>query len=311
MTGRVDFYAAVYGENGQALRDVRLGDVDALHPLASAFKPLVVQAALQDVDAGRLTLNTLLETTPGRRSIEGYPAGKNSVEKLGRRALVNSDNTASDILHLAAGTERVARAVHAASPCTSVLHTTKALWGTQSGLLPNVLRPGRDAAAYAAAPFEDRLPTSLALNRAAQGLMGPQVEAALDVYFHGPTYDPALELAVQNVSTPRAYAGLLARTLPGAALGRATRGLFRAWLSDSCCKPKAPTLKTGFWGAKAGSGWRLLTLTGVVELPGGQTLAYAYLNDRSDTLESEDMERQIPALVRWLDGTLADLARGR
>ena len=309
VTGRVDFYAAVYDRAGRPLRDVRLGNVDALHPLASAFKPLVVQAALQDVDAGRLSLGTLLETTPGRRSIEAYPAGKNSVEKLGRRALVLSDNTASDVLHLAAGTERVARAVHTVSPCTAVLHTTKALWSAQAGLLPDVWRPGPDAITYAAAPFADRLPTALALNRRAQDLTGPQVEAALDVYFRGPAYDPALELAVQNVSTPRAYAGLLARTLPGLALKPATRRLFRAWLADGCCKPKSPMLKASFWGAKAGSGWRILTLTGAAELPNGQTLAYAYLNDGSDTLESEDMERQIPAVVRWIDASLADLAR--
>lgn len=311
VTGRVDFYAAVYDRAGRPLRDVRLGDVDALHPLASAFKPLVVQAALQDVDAGRLTLGTLLETTAGRRSIEAYPAGKNSVETLGKRALVRSDNTASDLLHLAAGTERVARAVHTASPCTSVLHTTKALWAAQAGLLRDVFVPERDAAGYAAAPFEARLPIALKLNRRAQDLTGPVVEAALDVYFHGSTYDPALELAVQNTSTPRAYAGLLAHTLPGAALKPATRRLFRAWLSESCCKPKAPTLKVNFWGAKAGSGWRILTLTGAAELPNGQTLAYAYLNDGSDTLDAEDMERQIPAVVRWIDGTLADLARSR
>ncbi|EYB67793.1 Beta-lactamase [Deinococcus phoenicis] len=311
ITGRVAFYAAVYGTDGQPLRAVQLGDVDALHPLASAFKPLVVRAALQEVDAGRLSLGTRLETTPGRRSIEGYPAGRNTVEQLARLALVRSDNTASDILHLAAGPERVARAVGALSPCTRILHTTKALWAAQAGLLPDVFRPGVDGAGSAALPLEERLPVAQALNRRAQDLTGPQVEAALDRYFHGPDYDPALELAVQNTSTARAYAGLLARTLPGNDLKPTTRRLYRAWLADGCCKPAHPTLPAPFWGAKAGSGWRILTLTGAAELPGGQVLAYAYFNDGSDTLDAEDMERQIPALVRWLDATLTALAAGR
>ncbi|GAA5513987.1 hypothetical protein Dcar01_02736 [Deinococcus carri] len=310
VTGRVAFYAAVYGPDGQPLRDVRLGDVDALHPLASAFKSLVVRAALQEVDAGRLTLGTQLETTPGRRSIERYPAGRNTLEQLARFALVRSDNTASDILHLAAGPERVARAVAALSACTHILHTTKALWAAQAGLLPDVFRPGTDAARYAALPLEERLPVAQALNRRAQDLTGPQVETALDRYFHGQGYDPALELALQNTSTARAYAGLLARTLPGNDLKPTIRRLFRAWLADGCCKPAHPTLPATFWGAKAGSGWRILTLTGAAELPGGQVLAYAYLNDQSGTLDAEDMERQIPAVVRWLDATLTALAAG-
>jgi len=309
VTGRVGFYAGLYDAQFRPLRALGLGPVNALFALGSAFKPQVVRAALQEVDAGRLSLNALITTTPGKRSIEGYPPGQNTVAQLSQWALERSDNTASDLLQLGLGPPKIARAVHALSPCTSLLHTTKAWWAAQSGLMPDVfpdLVP--DAVQASSQPFETRLKLAERLNTRAQDFTGPQVEAALDRYFHGPAYAPALELALQNTSTPQGYADLLVRTLGGNDLKPATRALFRRWLAASCCQPRRPALRALYWGHKAGSGWRLLTLTGYAELPGGRRLAYAYFNDGSDTLESEDMERQIPAVVAWIDAALAELS---
>ena len=310
VTGRVGFYAGLYDAQFRSLKALGVGQSNALFALGSAFKPQVVRAALQEVDAGRLSLGALITTTPGKRSIEGYPPGQNTVAQLAQWALERSDNTASDLLQLGLGPPKIARAVHMLSPCTSILHTTKAWWAAQSGLMPDVF-PNlvTDAVNASSQPFEARLALAERLNARAQDFTGPQVEAALDAYFHGPAYAPALELALQNTSTPQGYADLLARTLGGDGLKPATRALFRQWLAASCCQPRRPALKTFYWGHKAGSGWRLLTLTGFAELPGGRRLAYAYFNDGSDTLESEDMERQIPALVAWIDAALAELAR--
>lgn len=310
VTGRVGFYAGLYDAQLRPIKALGLGQVNALFALGSAFKPQVVRTTLQEVDAGRLSLNALITTTPGKRSIEGYPPGQNTVAKLSQWALERSDNTASDLLQLGLGPPKIAWAVHSLSPCTSILHTTKAWWAAQAGLMPDVfpnLVP--DAVNASVLPFEARLTLAERLNTRAQDFSGPQVEAALDTYFHGPAYAPALELALQNTSTPQGYADLLARTLGGDGLRPATRALFRRWLSDSCCQPRRPILRALYWGHKAGSGWRLLTLTGYAELPGGRRLAYAYFNDGSGTLESEDMERQIPALVAWIDAALAELAR--
>ncbi|AWN22703.1 serine hydrolase [Deinococcus irradiatisoli] len=311
VTGRVGFYAALYDTQLRPLRASALGQTNALFALGSAFKPQVVRAALQEVDAGRLSLKALITTTPGKRSIERYPAGQNTVSQLAQWALERSDNTASDLLQLGIGPDKIARAVRALSPCTTILHTTKAWWAAQAGLMPDIfpnLVP--DALSAARQPFETRLQLAARLNARAQQFSGPQVEAALETYFHGPAYAPELEVALQNTSTPQSYADLLVRTLGGAGLQPLTGKLFRGWLSRSCCQPKTPGLNTTYWGHKAGSGWRLLTLTGYAELPGGQKLAYAYFNDQSSTLESEDMERQIPAVVSWIDGVLSSLARG-
>ncbi len=316
VTGRVNFYAAEYDpRTHQTLRALALGRPDDVQPLASSFKPLVVQAALQEVDAGRLRLNTLLTTTAANRSIEGYPAGSNSVQVLAKRAIYLSDNTASDLLHLAAGPERLAREVRRQSPCTSLLLTTKAWWAAQAGLLPAVLTPDPVAGlrAYGAQPFDQRLLTARALIAAAQKVTGPEVERQLDLYFHGPTYAADLELAVQNTSTARVYTDLMARTLPGAALKPATRTVFRDILATGCCRPKTPKLDATYWAAKAGSGWGILTLTGYVETGDGRRFAYTYLNDGSVTTDAEEMEKQIRPVVLWIEQNLLTLRaqRGR
>lgn len=310
VSGRVNFYVAEYQpETLQPLRALSLGDPDDVQPLASTFKPLVLQGVLQDVDSGRLRLNSVFTTTAANRSIEAYPAGNNTLQVLARRAIYLSDNTASDILHLAYGPERLARAVRQNSPCTTVLLTTKAWWAAQAGLVPAVLTPDTAAGArvYGAQPFEQRLLTARHLIAGAQQRTGPEVERRLEAYFHGPTYAADLEVNLQNTSTARAYTDLMARTLPGQALGPATRKVFRDILATGCCRPQTPKLNATYWAAKAGSGWRILTLTGYVETGDGRRFAYTYLNDGSATKTAENMERQIRPVVLWIEQSLLAL----
>ena len=218
VSGRVRFYAARYDPQTLAtLNAVALGRVNEMQPLASAFKPLVVHGLLKDVDAGRFTLSSLFTTTAANRSIEAFPAGRNSLLTLAKRAISLSDNTAADLLMLAYGPQRLARDVRAQSVCTSVLLTTKAWWTAQAGLATGVLGSDTLAGAqrYAQQGFEDRLETARQLIGASATVDAPTLEHALDVYFHGPTYTQALELALQNTSTVNAYADLLARVLAG------------------------------------------------------------------------------------------------
>ncbi|GAA5533855.1 serine hydrolase [Deinococcus aluminii] len=311
VTGRVSFYAALYGKTGPT-RSLALGDMDAVYPLASTFKPLVVHGILRDVDAGKFKLNTPFTTTAANRSIEGYPAGTNTLQELAQRAIHLSDNTANDILQLAYGPARLAREVRATSPCTTVLHTTKAWWAAQAGLTPDVLGPDplTRLRTLAQQSFEQRLLTARVLNTAAQAVAAPRLEAALDAYFHGQTYTPELEYYVQNTSTARAYTDLMAQTLSGADLKPGTRAVYRKILQSGCCRPKTPRLQATYWAAKAGSGWRLLTLTGYVETPGG-VMAYTYLNDQSDVTDAEEMEKQIRPVVAWIEGNLLTLQGAR
>lgn len=317
VSGRVSFYAAIYDAAGRPVRAVTHGNVNDLHPLASAFKPLVVQAMFREIDAGRYTLSTRFTTTPANRSIEAYPAGTNSLHELARRTVYNSDNTASDILQLAYGPGRLARETRRASPCTSVMLTTKGWWSAQSGLIPEVvpvdpltLNTLPTAAAYARQPLEERILTANRIIKASQTVAGPKLEKDLDTYFFGPSYTPELEFYLQNMSTASAYTDLMARTLSGVNLRPATKKAFRDLMATGCCRPKKPVLKAKYWAAKAGSGWRLLTLTGYLELPDGQVMAYTYLNDQSDARHSGTIEKQIRPLVLWIEQNLLTL-RGR
>ncbi|MFC4638384.1 serine hydrolase [Deinococcus hohokamensis] len=317
VSGRVSFYAAVYSTAGQPVRAITLGDVDDLHPLASTFKPLVVQGILREVDAGKYKLTTRFTTTAANRSIESYPPGSHTIRDLAQRTLYDSNNTASDILHLAYGPGRLAREVRRLSPCTSVFLTTKGWWSAQSGLIPEVmpvdpltLNTLPSAAAYARQPLEERILSAHRIIQASMAVSAPKLEKDLDLYFFSPNYTPELEFYVQNMSTARAYSDLMARTMSGANLKAGTKQVFRELLATGCCRPKQPRLKARYWAAKAGSGWRVLTLTGYVEMPDGQVMAYTYLNDQSDATFTQTIEQQIRPLVGWIEGNLITL-RGR
>lgn len=312
VSGRVSFSAAEYDPATlRVRRSLGLGATNEVFAIASTVKPLIVELALRDVDAGLLSMNTPLTTTAATRSIELYPAGTNTLQTLARRAIERSDNTAADLLHLRVGTQRLTRSVRERSPCTGVFLTGKAAWAAQGGLQSEVL--GDDLAVgaqwYSHLPFEAKLWTATRMNLGAATWTGPQVEAAIDRYFRGPAYSPDIDLAVHTTSTARAYTDLMARVVPGRNLRPSTRRLFREWLAKGCCRPKKPRLDAAYWGAKAGSGWRLLTLTGAVETTDGRLFAYTYLNDGSDVQDSEDMEEQIPAVVSWIERGLIQLAQ--
>ncbi|UBV44909.1 class A beta-lactamase-related serine hydrolase (plasmid) [Deinococcus taeanensis] len=311
VSGRVSFFAAIYDDSGQPVRTITLGNPDAVHPLASTFKPLVVRAILGDVDGGRFKLTSPFTTTVANRSIEGYPQGTNPLQDLVRRAIYESDNTAADILHLAYGPARLAREVNSRSPCTKVLLTTKAWWAAQSGQTPQVMpldpRTGNvlpRAAAYAQLPFEERVAFAQRLIQESQTLNAPAMNKKLDQYFLGPSYTPDLEVYIQNTSTAWAYSDLMLRTLSGDGLQPVTRALFRTVMATGCCQPKVPKLKPAYWAAKAGSGWRLMTMTGYVEMPDGYNMAYTYLNDRSTTTYAGNMEKQMRPVLGWIEQNL-------
>lgn len=309
VTGRVAFYAAEYDPNTWAVKQaVGLGRINELHPTASLYKGLLIEAVMRDVDAGKLSLKQPFETTPANRSIEAYPPGVNTLASLARRAIQESDNTAADILHLAYGPQRLSRFIAQRSPCTTLLLTTKAMWAAQAGLLPEILGLNVSAGtgAYATLPWEEKLSQASAMILAAQNFTGPEVEARLDAWFRGPLYTPQVDLNVQPLTTAQAFTALVARTFSGVQLAQ-SRATFRQIMALGCCRPKRPRLPALYWAAKAGSGWRILTLSGYVETRAGRRFAYTYLNDLSATDDSALMEAQIRPLVQWIEDVLLDL----
>jgi beta-lactamase class A len=310
VSGRIAFYAAAYRDGVLIPKSaIAVGDPNSVFPMESMHKTFVVHAAMQAVDAGILRLEQKFKTTPANRSVENYPKGSNSLLELATRAIAKSDNTASDILHIAVGTDSLARKIKTISPCTTILLTSKAYWAAQGGLSSSVL--GKDllpgAQRYAALPFEQRLVIASRLNAADQKVTAPAVERAIDRYFHSPIYTPELELWLQNTTTAQAFTDLLVKVLPTKELKPQTRKAFRKIMESGCCFSKKSPLPSVYRAAKAGSGWRMLMLSGYAEMPNGLSVAYTYLNDQSNDLDAEMMEKQIRPINIWIDQVLRNL----
>jgi beta-lactamase class A len=310
VSGRVAFYAVAY-RNGVLIPEsaVAIGDPSSVFPMESMHKTFVVHATMRAVDAGILKLEQQFKTTPANQSIEAYPKGSNSLLELAKRAIAKSDNTASDILQLAVGTDSLARKIKTISPCTTILLTSKAFWAAQGGLSSSVLGTNLmlGAQRYAALPFEQRLEVASRLNAAAQKVTALAVERAIDRYFHSPIYTPELELWLQNTTTALAFTDLLVKVLLANDLKPPTRKIFRKIMEMGCCFLKSSPLHSVYRAAKAGSGWRMLMLSGYAELPQGLSLAYTYLNDRSSVEDAEDIEEQIRPVNAWIDQVLLRL----
>ncbi|ADV68287.1 serine hydrolase [Deinococcus maricopensis] len=318
VTGRVAFYAERFDARTLAPVAAVGLDADRVVPLASAYKTLVAWSVLRDVDAGRLNLSTRVTSTPANRSIEGYSRGTNALGTLLERSIVNSENTAADILHRATGVRAVADlAVRAGGPCVRVETPNKAYWAAQAGQLPQLFpaltRTELRASAEAqyALPRDARLERSRALTTAALNVDPDALRREVDAYFKSDRYDPQVDTLLFNNATPRSFTDALKVAFTRNDLKVTTNRTFRNVMAQGCCRPKAPTLKFTYWGAKAGSGWRLLTLSGYVELPDGGRVAYLYANTDSDASEDAEIEAQIRPVVQWIDGVLADLVRAK
>jgi len=317
VSGTVAFYAAHYLPDGRKTHDVRYGPVDTRLPLASAFKTTLLYTVLQQVDDGHLHLDQPFETTDANQSIEAFPPERiNTLDRLAELTIRNSDNTASDILHLAADPARVAERTTQLSPCTHIHLTTKAFWAAMSGLIPEIIDPStpetlrNSARTFAALPAQEKRDVAARINTLAQGVHQQAVYDGLDTYFNGANYHPENDVSLLNSSTARAYSDLLSRLFLHSTLQPATRARFREIMASGCCtKPtEGVPFPYTYWGAKAGSGWRLLTMTGFMELPDGSGIAYTYVNHESDVQDAEEIEEQLRPVLNWIVAAVTPLA---
>jgi beta-lactamase class A len=311
VTGRVGFFADYYkkGESSPS-QSIAYGPVNAFFPTISMYKSLVVFDALEKVDQKRLSLNQKFITTPQNQSIEKFPPGSNPLSYLLQRTIQRSDNTASDIVHLAVGPKALAYTVKNNSPCTNVLITSKAWWGTQGGLFPQVIGKNlpKGIKSYYDLPFEARVDMARKLIAASMKVTGKQVELSLDRYFGGPNYTAKIEFWLQNITTPQAYTRLFYSLFANSPLSPKSQTLFRDLMKLGCCYQTGGPLPVSYRAAKIGSGWRMLTLSGYTELKNGDKLVYTYMNDQSDTKDSNDMDKQIRVVNQWIDLNLAQIA---
>ncbi|GGR39659.1 hypothetical protein GCM10008957_55560 [Deinococcus ruber] len=307
VSGNVSFMAAVIDPLTLRPTRVALLNPDALHPMASTFKQLVLWSVLRDVDAGRLTLQQTFSTTPQNRSLESYTPGERTVLQLAKASISHSENTAADILMRATTPDRVQDLIDGVGTChTSVLMPTKAYWSVKAGLLPQDFDPADLLAATA--PLlngDDATRRTLARRAVADSLQVdvPRLRAALDAFDTGRAYDPNIDWQVENHTTPREMVDLISYAYLRNGLSPSQNTLYWTLMSSGCCQPDRKA-SYAYWGAKSGTDWGLLNLTGLVRTRDGQYVAYAYMNHQSQVHDVLALQRQKPLVTNWIAGVV-------
>jgi beta-lactamase class A len=154
------------------------------------------------------------------------------------------------------------------------------------------------ARAFDAATGEDRLQRAERLVQASFTVLAPTLLKQIDVYFKGKIYNPEIDLKTQNSSTPLEFAALAAYVHRSGTLTPSSQKQLDDIMAKGCCKPKLKNLR--YWGGKAGSGWRILTLTGYLERDDGRQVAYSYFNAESNKTDSLAIEAQIPVALEYI-----------
>lgn len=302
LTGRVGLYVAELDPATKLVMRYLAQNENDRFPLASAYKQAVAFKAFQAIDVGMLAPDELLETTAEVRSIETTSWGFNRVDKLLEKQLVDSQNTANDLIHLRIGLVAPQDLADQLGLCqTRLLLTTKAFWTAQAGLGGADFPPDHlleAARAFNASTGEDRLQRAERLVQASFTVLAPTLLKQIDVYFKGKIYNPEIDLKTQNSSTPLEFAALVAYLHHSGTLTPSSQKQLNDLMAKGCCKPKLKNLR--YWGGKAGSGWRILTLTGYLERDDGRQVVYSYFNAESNKTDAETIELQISAALEYI-----------
>ncbi|WP_170131019.1 serine hydrolase [Deinococcus yavapaiensis] len=307
LTGELGLYVAVIDPvTAQPLRAI-VRNADAQFPLASSYKGPLLWAVLREVDAGRLKLSDRLVTDDANRSLGAFPKGANDVATLLRLMISRSDNTATDLLHRRIGLEKPQLLADELGLCrTRLLLPTKTWWTAQAGLSKEFPRENlkNAAARFASAPREEQLKLARSLDATAKTLQANTVESALDRYFASKVYSPDIDRDTQNASTPFEFATLLAHEHLKSGLSLGAQEFLRDTLKLGCCEKRAFG-PFSYFGGKGGSGWRILTMTGYLELPSGEHIVYAFMNHGS--AKTVNTLSDIPAAFEWINTAIGQL----
>ncbi|GGJ44173.1 serine hydrolase [Deinococcus roseus] len=313
LTGRIGLFVAEL--DPKTLRPSRAVayNADQEFPLASSYKQVVLYDILQDVDAGKYTLDSTLTTTEALRSLQAYPEGSNTIRQLADRAIRLSDNTANDMLHHATGILHPQQTADNMGLCnTRLLLTTKAWWTAQAGLGGKYFPKGsllKSAQAFGSANRASQITMAQDLVQTSMKVNADKLLVALDGkegYFLN-RYDPRIDLNTQNKSTPREFTALVTLPFRPGRLSKSSLQFYKSTYAKGCCQPATLPFPVNYWGSKSGSGWRLLALTGYLELPNGKKFAYTYFNHESKVANSVSVKAQAPTVLKWITEAIDSL----
>jgi hypothetical protein len=259
---------------------------DAVFPLASSFKLFVLYALLEEVAAGRLSLETAIPTVRAAASLGDRKPALSPLRRLAQMMIYHSGNTASDVLFKLVGLDAPGRLIaRLGLEQTRVVLPTREYYVIIGGLDPAF--PADDLVAatarFAALDPAAQAATIAAVSERAADRAPRDIEKATEPFYgyehytRGETYRILDQL--DNVSTPAAMVRLMRFLYEGAGLPPPLQAELQHILARGDDARDAGCFhgKIARWGGKGGSDLSQASVNGYAVAPDGRVLVYSLL----------------------------------
>src|SRR5579859_1823887 len=214
--GQAGAAALVLAPDGTAVLDEYRYRADEIFPLASSFKLFVLQGLLEEVAAGRWSLETAIPTVRAHASLGDRKPALSPLRRLAQTMIYHSGNTASDVLFKRLGLAAPGRLIGRLGLApTRVVLPTREYYVIVGGLDPEF--PGDDllaaTARFAALAPEAQVACIERVAQRAAGLSIQEIERATEPFYRYTHYDRRATYTIldqiDNVSTPGAMVRFL------------------------------------------------------------------------------------------------------
>ena len=315
FTGDIGVYAVTISPTASAFLPISevSSNPDQSFPLASSFKPLVLHAALRDVDAGVLGWRDRINIQVSDRSLDYGGYGRRSpVKKLAIKMIKRSHNTSTDVLFKTVGIGAPTAILDSwGLTNTRVVVPTREFWLGLSGLVPSEFDNTdlvNDAAAFAADTRAGQIATVEALRTLGAGFSVDQIDRATNPFYNFNLYNQATTFDVlddiDNIATPRAMVEAYWNMFFQSGLSPDSDANFRKVMSrgDGKVDKLEINVPLNYWGGKGGSDLGMGSVAGYGETRKGNHVIYAIFGSR---MTNEDADWTIiESLITWVFDTL-------
>jgi hypothetical protein len=321
-TGRVDHLlnrvgghaggaAVLLAPDGETVLAQYACRADDVFPLASSFKLFVLHALLEDVAAGRRSLDTAIPTVRAATSLGDRKPQLSPLRRLAQMMIYHSGNTASDVLFKLVGLDAPQRLIaRLGLEQTRVVLPTREYYVIIAGLDPEF---PPDDLLQATARFAALAPAAQAACIAqvaarAANLSTREIEKATEPVYRYQRYTRPETYRIldqlDNVSTPRAMLRLMRFLRAGGDLPPALAAEMHSILARGDGGRDAGCFhgKVRAWGGKGSSDLSQASLNGYAEAPDGCILVYSLLSSHlhDDYRGAERLCQALDALYQAL-----------
>jgi beta-lactamase class A len=315
FTGDIGVYAVTISPTASEFLPISevSSNPDQSFPLASSFKPLVLHAALRDVDAGVLGWRDRINIQASDHSLDYGGYGKRSpVKKLANKMIKRSHNTSTDVLFKTVGIGAPTAILDSWGLTNArVVTPTREFWLGLSGLVPSQFDStdlANDAAAFAADTRAGQIATVEAVRSLGSGFSVDQIDRATNPFYNFNLYNQATTFDIlddiDNVATPRemveAYWNMFFLNGLSAESDENFRKLMKK--GDGRVDRRQINVPLRYWGGKGGSDLGMGSVAGYGETRNGKHIIYAIFGSRM-TDEDGDWDI-IETNIGWVFDTL-------